>query len=251
MTPKFIRFFYITILLLFSYTSHATLPEGFVYIRDIDPSIIESPRYYSSQNFLGKRMIGYEKSTLILTKPAAQALSQVQQALLKDGYSLVIYDAYRPQKTVNEFVRWSHDYSDQKMKNLYYPRIDKRDAFKLNYISDKSGHTRGSAVDLTIIALNSKIKAANEIVFSKRVFKNNVTLPFLDDGTIDMGTSYDLFDIASHHQNPLIEGMYLKNRQYLRQMMLKHGFIEYPEEWWHYMLKNEPFPNTYFDFDIN
>src|ERR1700741_3687369 len=130
MNPKFIRLFYITILLLFSYTAYATLPEGFVYIHDIDPSIIESPRYYSKQNFLGKRMIGYERSTIILTKQAAQALSQVQQALLKDGYSLVIYDSYRPQKTVNAFVRWSHDHRDQKMKKFYYPRIDKKDVFK-------------------------------------------------------------------------------------------------------------------------
>lgn len=223
------------------------LPGGFVYLKEIEPTIIENLRYYSSENFIGRKLDGYEKNCVILSEGAAKALSNVQQDLLKDGYSLVVYDAYRPQKTVDLFIRWSKDFRDQSQKEKYYPNIDKKDLFKLGYIAEKSGHSRGSTVDLTIIKLNNTLKS---VVLEKRKLKNGSIVTYLDDGTVDMGSSFDLFDIASHHDSEAIDQKYLKLRNYLRSVMEKNGFNGYQEEWWHYTLKNEPFTDTYFNFSV-
>lgn len=223
------------------------LPRGFVYIKDVDASIIENMRYYTSENFIGKRLDGYLGKDLILTKVAAKALSNVQQELRKDGYSLVVYDAYRPQETVDQFVRWAKDVGDQSTKEKYYPNIDKEIVLKAGYITKTSGHSRGSTVDLTIIKLGEKVK---NITSERRVLKDGSIITYLNDGTVDAGSSFDLFDRASHHDSEIIDKKYLEMRNLLRSAMRKHGFYEFDKEWWHYTLENEPFPTTFFNFPI-
>lgn len=232
---------------VFISTTYASLPKDFTYLDEVAPTIIQDLRYNYDENFLGRKIIGYKANRIILTKQAAKALAAAQQDFLKDGYSIVIYDAYRPQKAVDEFMSWSKDPKDDIAKEKYYPDINKADVFKLNYVAEKSGHTRGSTVDMTIIKVGNKL---NPVKVTKRTLKDGRTVPFLDDGTIDMYTSFDLFDAASHHDTTLIDKEYLERRNYMRNIMLKNGFKEYPTEWWHYTLKNEPFPDTYFDFDI-
>ena len=224
------------------------LTKDFVYLNEVDPTIIENLFYYKNVNFLGKQVNGYESNRAILTKEAAIALSQVQKALLNDGYSLVVYDAYRPEKAVKHFVEWSKDEQDQIQKELYYPLITKKDLFALGYICEESAHSRGSTVDISIIKLHHKlhdVKSKN-----RKLYRSERSIPYLDDGTVDMGSSVDLFDDVSHHDTNLIGKKFLKKRNYLREMMKKYGFNEFQKEWWHYTLKNEPFPDNYFDFDV-
>ena len=223
------------------------LPKDFVNLKEIEPSIIENLRYFSNENFIGRKIDGYNANRVILTHKAAIALVKVQQELLKDGYSLVIYDAYRPQRAVDLFMKWSKDSEDQIAKEKYYPNINKADVFKLGYVAEKSGHSRGSTVDLSIIKVGDSLKP---ITLQKRQLKNGSIIPFLHDGTVDMGSSFDLFGEASHHDNNLIEKEFLDQRNYLRRVMKKNGFNDYQEEWWHYTLKDEPFPDTYFDFIV-
>jgi D-alanyl-D-alanine dipeptidase len=238
------------LLVLFMNTVSANLPSGFVYVEEVDPTIIQSLRYVTNENFIGEVMPGYKKPKLILTKEAATALSKVQQEFLAEGYSLVIYDAYRPQKAVDNFVRWGKDIRDVSMKERYYPRVNKEEIFELGYVAEKSSHSRGSTVDLSIIPVKNQLKTLDKIIYSERKLSDGFTIPFLDDGTIDMGSSFDLFDLVSHQDSPLVTGEFAKRRNYLREKMKKHGFVEYPQEWWHFTLKAEPYPETYFNFDI-
>lgn len=226
------------------------LPEGFVYVNDIDPTIQISLRYLSDQNFIGEPLRGYKKQVAILSRPAAEALSKVQQELLKEGYCLVIYDAYRPQKTVDQFVEWSADGQDIKMKNIYYPRINKKDLFALNYIAEKSSHSRGSTVDVSLISITAELKSTEAISLEKRTLSDKFEIVYLNDNTLDMGSAFDLFDEASHPHSHLVNEQQRENRTYLYEKMHKYGFAAFPTEWWHFTLKNEPFPTTYFDFDI-
>jgi D-alanyl-D-alanine dipeptidase len=223
------------------------LPNGFVYLNDIDPTIVQNLRYYTEDNFIGKRIDGYKSNKVILTINAAEALSKVQKDLLKKGYSLVVYDAYRPERAVAHFVSWGQNPSDQQGKQKYYPTINKEDCFKLGYISSRSYHSRGSTVDVTIIKLN---KALKNIEIGNRKLTNGEIIPYLDDGTVDMGSSFDLFGEASHHDTDLVERKFLEQRNELREIMKKNGFNEYVKEWWHYTLDKEPFSDTYFDFEI-
>jgi D-alanyl-D-alanine dipeptidase len=239
--------FYLMILFTLNVTQALALPAGFVYIKDIDPTIIENLRYFSSENFVGRKIEGYLANRVILTKEAAEALAKVQRELIQEGYSIVVYDAYRPQRAVNSIIEWSSDATDQIAKTRYYPSIDKADIFKLNYIAKQSGHSRGSTVDLSIIKIGSPLKP---IELEERQLRNGKIVPFLDDGTLDMGTSFDLFNEASHHDNDLIDTKFMKRRNYLREIMKENGFSEYKKEWWHYTLKDEPFPETYFDFPV-
>ena len=188
---------------------------------------------------------------MILTKQAATALSKVQKDVKKDGYCLVVYDAYRPQQAVSHFMRWSKDVKNQAKKDNYYPRIDKARVFELGYVAERSSHSRGSTVDLTLIKDGQAVRKAKPI---KRTLLDNFSITYLDDGTIDMGSSFDLFDVASHYENKLIAQEYKKLRTYLKNIMEKHGFKNYPEEWWHFTLKNEPFAanleSSYFNFVV-
>ncbi len=236
----------VTMALLLITSSLTALPEEFVYLDEIDKTIQISMRYFSTENFVGSRLDGYKTARIIMTKKAAAALCNAQKELLLDGFCLVVYDAYRPQKAVDHFVHWSTTPDNQTIKEKYYPEIAKEQCFELGYIGKKSGHTRGSTIDLTIIKVGDQLKTPT---LSWRTM-NEKLIPFLDDGTVDMGSSFDLFGPASHHDSPLMPQKYTALRNYLRAKMIKHGFKPYAEEWWHYTLVNEPFPTTYFDFDI-
>ena len=225
--------------------------KGFVYLHEVDPTILVSLRYYSHENFVGTAIDGYNKSVVIMTKQTAEALKKVQEEVKKDGYSIVVYDAYRPQLAVNHFIRWSKDVNDQSKKSYYYPRIHKADVFELGYVGKRSGHSRGSTVDLTLIKDSDSL---HEVQEQDCMLLDGYTIKILDDGTVDMGSSFDLFDNASHVENDLIEEKFKTLRTYLKNVMEKHGFKNYSEEWWHFTLKNEPFPadqdNSYFSFAI-
>ncbi|CAF1237913.1 unnamed protein product [Adineta steineri] len=230
-------------------SSYETLPTGFVYVHDIIPDIQVSLRYGTEENFLGCIVNGYYSNVSIMTEAAAHALRRVQELAKENGYELVIYDSYRPQKSVNHFIKWSEDPNDpQSKKDHYYPRINKENAFNLGYIAKKSGHTRGSTIDLTIIPIGKRV--SNSVVPIKRILNDNSTILFLDDATVDMGSSFDLLDEASHTESKLVDDNHQKMRMMFKSFMEQAGFVNYTKEWWHYTLKNEPFPNTYFDFDV-
>ncbi|MBA3814898.1 MAG: M15 family metallopeptidase [Alphaproteobacteria bacterium] len=227
--------------------SHAILHPGFVYLDEIDSTIRQSLRYFSNDNFTGRPMVGYNSSRIILTKETANALAKAQALFKKDGYSIVVYDAYRPQTTVDSLGEWSKDPNDQKMKAWFYPRVDKEKVFELGYVAEKSGHSRGSTVDLSLILLETPLRKINPL---PRQLQDGYEILLLDDGTMDMGSSFDLFDKASHYKNNLISEVHQKHRTYLKEIMESCGFAPYAEEWWHFTLKDEPFPDTYFDFPI-
>jgi D-alanyl-D-alanine dipeptidase len=201
------------------------LKKGFSYLSEVDESIQQELRYFSSNNFIGKKIDGYKKNTIIISNAAANALKKVQAELKQMGLSLKVYDAYRPQQSVDHFVRWAKKLNDTLMKQSYYPTICKSDLFQLGFIASKSGHTRGSSVDLSIV----EIKTNKEI---------------------DMGSSYDFFGATSHSFHKKLSSRQEKNRMLLRNIMIKNGFKPYDKEWWHYTLVDEPFPDTYFNFDI-
>ena len=224
------------------------LPEGFVYLDTVISTHVEWLRYSGTENFLGRPVRGYNGDRIICTKECALALERVHHRVQRDGYVLVVYDAFRPQRAVDNFAEWSTDLSDQGQKAKYYPFVDKARVFELGYVALKSGHSRGSTVDVTLLKVCETLR--KDVTLSERVFSDGRTLPFLDDNTVDMGTSFDLFDEASHHDSSLVTAEQLQRRNYLRDVMLVEGFQALQDEWWHYTLNNEPFPETYFDFDI-
>jgi D-alanyl-D-alanine dipeptidase len=201
------------------------LPKNFVYLTDVDSSIKSELRYISDNNFIGKPIDGYINKTVIISTPTASALKKVQEKLAPFNLSLKIFDAYRPQQAVNHFVRWAKVLNDTLMKQQYYPKVPKSQLFKLGYIASKSGHTRGSTVDLTIIDLATGKE-------------------------LDMGSPYDYFGTVSHPLQKKLSKTQRANRLLLRNLMLSNGFKPYENEWWHFTLKNEPFPKTYFNFPI-
>lgn len=223
--------------------SQKGLPQGFAYLADVAPTILQDVRYAGNFNFVGRPIKGYKQPKVILTMQAAQALAAAQAALQEASngkLTLKVYDGYRPQRAVNDFWKWAQDPQDQKMKPLFYPNIaDKELLFQQGYIDKKSGHSRGSTVDLTIVALNDEHKALTP------QGQNEFT-----DDSIDMGSPFDLFDPQSHYICEAISAQAQENRTLLRELMLEHGFVPYEKEWWHFTLHNEPFPNTYFDFPI-
>ena len=229
--------------------SKCDLPKEFVYINDIDKSIKVNLKYYGSDNFLGRRVPHYKANKGIMTREAAIALSKAQKIFLSKGYSIVVYDAYRPDSSVKYFVEWMHDAKDMIRKKYHYPYVNEKKDMMDIYISSKSGHSRGSTVDLSIIEINKELLA--ESVYEERQF-NGTIYPFNNDNTIDCGTSYDLMDPASWADNNTIAFTeeQKKNRQFIREVMESVGFIILPEEWWHFTLRNEPYSENYFDFEI-
>jgi D-alanyl-D-alanine dipeptidase len=205
--------------------SPADARQQFVSIAEVIPNVVLDVRYYSSDNFVGARVDGYRDAVILLSRTAAIALQQVQAELNEQGLGLKIFDGYRPQKAVDHFVRWSEDPSDILTKEKYYPELPKDRLFELGYISRKSGHTRGSTVDLTIVELQSGEELA-------------------------MGSPWDFFGEISHHDSPLVDEDATTNRNLLRDVMVRNGFKPYANEWWHYTLADESFPETYFDFDV-
>lgn len=224
------------------------LCDGFVYLNEVDPTIKVSLRYSGEDNFIGQPITGYLSSRVVVTIKAAQALHNIQNELHKEGLSLLIYDAYRPQQAVDHFARWSEDINDQKMKPWFYPEINKANAFELGYIAKKSGHSRGSTVDLTIIPFAEQPKKP---VYTYRKLPDGKVIPFIEDGSIDMGSSFDLFSEVSHVNYTNLPESAKINRQFLQNIMNKYGFVSYDKEWWHFTLKDEPFPDQYFNFPIH
>lgn len=221
--------FYFIIFLLISYCWSnrmlAQLPEGFVYIKDIAPAIEVSLSYYSTENFVGDTIQSYHSNVLILSQASAYALAKVQSELQSQNLCLLVFDGYRPQTAVNHFVKWARDLNDTIKKATYYPEVEKRHLFRDGYIASKSGHSRGSTVDLTLI-------------------DGNTGQP------LDMGTPFDFFGIESAVDYLDLSDQQKANRATLQKAMQKHGFRNYPQEWWHFTLRNEPFPDTYFDFPV-
>ncbi|MNI30370.1 D-alanyl-D-alanine dipeptidase [compost metagenome] len=201
------------------------LPAGFVYLDEVIPEAQYQIRYYGKNNFTGAPVNGYKAPLAIFSKEAADALKKVSDDLAGKGYILRIYDAYRPQKSVTRFVQWSQDAADTKNKQLYYPLLDKSKLFKLGFISKKSGHSRGSTIDLTLAG------------------KKTGTL-------VDMGSPYDFFGAISYYNTTLVSVQQHANRKILKDAMEKRGFKPYSKEWWHFTLINEPFPAKYFDFNV-
>ena len=213
------------ILIASTLLSYAELPKNFSYVKEKIPSIELEIRYYGEKNFIGSKIDGYLAPKAILTTKATIALASVQKELKDFGLGLKIFDAYRPQKAVDHFVRWGHDLSDIKMKSIYYPSVQKKHLFRDGYIAKRSGHSRGSTVDLTIIDLNTKVE-------------------------LDMGSDFDFFGKISHINAPNITHQQRANRMLLNTLMLKHGFKAYSQEWWHFTLKNEPYSKSYFNFNV-
>lgn len=202
-----------------------SLPEDFVYVQEVIPDVILEMRYAGTNNFIGRPVPGYNAPVAILSRPAANALKKVQEELKEKGYCLKIFDAYRPQRAVDYFVHWARDEADTLMKQKFYPNAAKKNLFQLGYISSRSGHTRGSTIDLTIVDLTTGLD-------------------------VDMGGKYDFFGELSHHTNLKISAAQQQNRVLLKHTMMKHGFQPYHKEWWHYTFQPEPYPNTYFDIVV-
>lgn len=211
--------------LLFSCATQREIPNSFVNLKKQIPNLEIDLRYYGSHNFLGRPVKGYEANKVFISKEAANALVQIQKELNQQGLGIKVFDAYRPQQAVNNFKEWALDIADTAAKKEFYPDVDKRNLFKLGYIAEKSGHSRGSTIDLTIVNLKDK----NEL---------------------DMGTGFDYFGEPSHHDYSNLSTQQKNNRKLLKDIMEKHGFKSIEEEWWHYTLKNEPFKDQYFDFKV-
>ncbi|QPP10049.1 M15 family metallopeptidase [Streptomyces bathyalis] len=224
-------------------------PDEFVALRDVAPSVLQEMRYRTRHNFVGDRVHGYRQGMCIVTRDTAEALKTAQRSFLKKGYSLKVYDCYRPQRAVDHFVEWAKDLDDERMKDEFYPRVEKDRLFEDGYIAEKSGHSRGSTVDLTLVRLPAKptrpYRPGEPLVscFAPK----DVRFP---DNSIDMGTGYDCFDTLSHTLDPRIKGKQRANRMLLKDTLENAGFTNLPEEWWHYTLTEETFPETYFDFPV-
>ncbi len=231
---------------LITITSFA-LPQGFVYLQDVAPDIIQDMRYATSDNFIDHPIPGYKRGTCIVTQKAAEQLKKAQKEIKAKGYSLKVYDCYRPQRAVNYFYKWSQNSADQRQKAAFYPREPKELLFKRDYIARSSGHTRGSTVDLTLVKLSNPAKKQNSVHLTRCY---GTSPNYIDDGSVDMGTRFDCLDPSAHIHYTQLSKSQKKNRLLLQQLMLKNGFKPYLYEWWHYTLKKEPYPKTYFDFPV-
>lgn len=200
-------------------------PAGFIHVAEAIPDVLLDIRYYSTYNFLDERVDGYEAPVAMLSLEAAAALGRASEACLARGLALKVFDAYRPHRAVEHFIRWALDAGDVRNKNIFYPAVDKINLFRLGYISERSGHSRGSTVDLTLVDRRSGRE-------------------------VDMGAPFDFFGEISHHGSALVTPAQAANRLLLKAIMADAGFKPYPYEWWHYTLENEPYPNTYFDFPV-
>jgi D-alanyl-D-alanine dipeptidase len=226
-----------------------TMPDTFVDIQEVIPDVAMDIRYFGDHNFLGTRVDGYLAPKCLITKPAARALSRVQKDLAPFGLGLKIYDCYRPQQAVDHFVRWAKDIGDTKTKKEFYPAVDKQHLFRDGYIDSRSGHSRGSTVDLTIVPVPFPAQPA----YTAGQPLAECTLPSGErfaDNSIDMRTGFDCFDEMSHPANQRVALPQRLNRLLLKTLMEKHGFRYYDKEWWHFTLVNEPYPDTYFNFPV-
>ena len=200
------------------------LPEGFVFLDEAVPGSLSDAKYAGCDNFVGAPVDGYRVPRVAGSKELAEALTVVAERARAMGYRLLFWDAYRPQRAVGHFIRWSNAPEDGKTKAAHYPNIDRAQLIPLGYVAAKSGHSRGGTIDLTLTDLDGK--------------------------PLDMGGDFDLMDERSHHGSPLVSATQTANREILRALMTGGGFTDYENEWWHYRLAHEPYPETYFDFPI-
>ncbi len=213
---------------MFSFSAiehNAEIPDNFIDLRELIPGLVQDVRYFSTDNFIGDRISGYEAARLIGTLEMALALKDVQRELAYANLELKVFDAYRPQRAVDHFIHWAHDATDVRTKAEYYPNINKEDIFPQGYLVELSSHSRGSTVDLTLI---------DSYTFAE----------------VDMGTPFDFFDQKSWPASLEVTSQQRANRLLLRSLMGKHGFAPIEGEWWHFTLRDEPYPKTYFDFPI-
>ena len=201
------------------------LPDGFVYAKTVIPDLDVELRYFTTNNFVGDTITGYHANTLILTKQTAEALKLVQDELELQNLCLKVYDGYRPQRAVNHFMAWAKVLDDTIKKQQFYPKVEKRNLFNEGYIASRSGHSRGSTIDLTITDGNT-------------------------GEPLDMGSPYDFFGEESWIAYDGISETQRINRDLLQKIMQKYNFRNYANEWWHFTLRWEPFPETYFDFEV-
>ena len=211
--------------LIIAFNKKQKLPEGFVYVHTIIPDLDVDLRYYGTANFVGDTIDGYKSNRLILTEAAAEQLRLVQYTLQEQNLCLRVYDGYRPQRAVNHFIRWAKNLKDTLNKAEFYPNVKKQNLFREEYIASRSGHSKGSTVDLTIIDGNTGIP-------------------------LDMGSPFDFFGQESWVDYNHITTTQKANRELLQNIMIRHNFRNYPKEWWHFTLRSEPFPKTYFDFEV-
>lgn len=227
----------------------APIEGPLIPLSQVNPSIQQDIRYYTRNNFVGSRIDGYMQAVCLLSQPAAVALSSAQDDALGMGYSLKVYDCYRPQRGVNHFERWADDQSDLLMQARFYPAIDKSQLFELGYIARRSGHSRGSTIDLTLVPIASQIPQIYDALITDTDCRapQNERVP---DNSLDMGTEYDCFDDLAHTANPNVSEAARANRMQLKSIMENAGFVNYSREWWHYRLRDEPFPDRYFDIEV-
>ena len=210
-----------------AYSSDITMdPSGFVLLSDYVPHAIQEIRYFSTYNFIGERIDGYEEPCALITKEAARALKAVSNEMIVQGYRLKVFDAYRPACAVRSFVLWGIEDQDKRMKEYFYPGMEKDELFVKGYISKKSSHSRGSTVDLTLLDM----KSGKEL---------------------DMGGPFDFFGEISHPDYKNITEEQFENRMILRNAMIRNGFEPFDYEWWHFTLKDEPYTDTYFEFPVS
>jgi len=225
---KFLFMLFFLVMLISENIVYA-LPAHFVYLNDVDPTIIQEMKYSSSDNFVGRKIKGYAAPVCILTDKTAYALAKLQSELRKKGLGIKVYDCYRPTVAVQDFINWSHAMHDQQQKLAFYPLVNKADFFKLGYVAEKSGHSRGSTVDLTLVRLNKNARPME----------------------INMGTHFDFMDKRSHTRSLQVSNQSQRNRLFLQEQMIHAGFKPLENEWWHFTLANEPFPQTYFNFIVS
>ncbi len=218
-------------------------------LRSVDPTVLQDMRYTTEHNFVGRPVEGYRQPVCLLTRPAAEALGRAQAGLLRRGYALKVYDCYRPQRAVDHFVRWAEDLADERTKAEFYPRVEKARLFADGYIAARSGHSRGSTVDVTLVRL-PYVPARPYAPGRPAVDCAAPPGQRVPDGSVDMGTAFDCFDPLSRTDDPRIQGEARAHRDLLRAALSAQGFVNLPEEWWHFTYRPEPFPDTYFDFPV-
>ncbi len=220
-----------------------------INVTKVIPSAVLDIRYFGSHNFVGERVDGYKSPKCYLTKQATEALRMVQEELKNFSLSIKFYDCYRPQQAVNHFVEWAKEIDNTKTKKEFYPTVDKKNLFKDGYIAEKSSHSRGSTVDITIVPV--PVPAQEKYIPGQPLFECYLPAEVrFQDNSIDMGTGFDCFHELSHPENKKVGLQQRTNRMLLKTLMEKYGFKNYDKEWWHFTLRNEPFPDTYFDFVI-
>ncbi|MCB5165225.1 M15 family metallopeptidase [Streptomyces bambusae] len=222
----------------------------FVALRAVDPSVVQDMRYASRRNFTGRPVDGYEEPVCLLARPAALALRRAQRGLLLRGYSLKVYDCYRPQRAVDRFVRWAAEPEDPAVRAAFHPRVPKSRLFEEGYIARRSGHSRGSTVDVTLVRVpgsGAPVPAgswAGEGPCAAGAGRRD------PDGSADMGTGFDCFDPLAHTGAPEVGAGVRERREVLRRALEAEGFVNLPEEWWHFTLRPEAYPETYFDLPV-